>query len=119
MHYKINRYSYLHDRYTSDTLILKVLQALEELVKILQQQDPTILYLRKCKSKTMQIQNLHVPLGERLTSRQQFMHLVKDEGLTSVYRGLTPELLKVIPMVGTMFVVYEWSKELLNVKHNR
>jgi solute carrier family 25 (mitochondrial phosphate transporter), member 23/24/25/41 len=69
--------------------------------------------------RRMQIQNLHVPLGERLTSRQQFMHLVKEEGLTSVYRGLTPELLKVIPMVGTMFVVYEWSKELLNVKHNR
>jgi solute carrier family 25 (mitochondrial phosphate transporter), member 23/24/25/41 len=69
--------------------------------------------------RRMQIQNLHVPLGERLTSRQQFLRLVKDEGLTSVYRGLTPELLKVIPMVGTMFVVYEWSKELLNVKHNR
>jgi hypothetical protein len=28
-------------------------------------------------------------------------------------------MLKVIPMVGTMFVVYEWSKEMLDVKHNR
>ena len=45
--------------------------------------------------------------------------LVTKEGLGSLYRGLTPELLKVIPMVGTMFTVYEWSKELLDVKHNR
>lgn len=69
--------------------------------------------------RRMQIQNLHVPPELRKTSRQQFMHLVRSEGLSSVYRGLKPELLKVIPMVGTMFVVYEWSKELLNVKHNR
>ena len=69
--------------------------------------------------RRMQIQNLHVSEQNRLTSRQQFIHLVQNEGLSSVYRGLKPELLKVIPMVGTMFVVYEWSKELLNVQHNR
>jgi solute carrier family 25 phosphate transporter 23/24/25/41 len=67
----------------------------------------------------MQIQNLHVDVEDRLTSRQQFTNLVTKEGLRSVYRGLTPELLKVIPMVGTMFMVYEWSKDVLDVKHNR
>jgi hypothetical protein len=67
----------------------------------------------------MQIQNLHIDPEHRLTSRQQLMHLVKEEGLISLYRGLKPEMLKVIPMVGTMFVVYEWSKEMLDVKHNR
>ncbi|CAJ1966778.1 unnamed protein product [Cylindrotheca closterium] len=69
--------------------------------------------------RRMQIQNLHIAAEHRLTSRQQLMRLVKDEGLISLYRGLTPEMLKVIPMVGTMFVVYEWSKEMLDVKHNR
>ena len=69
--------------------------------------------------RRMQIQALHIPPAERLTSRQQFSNLLKNEGLGSLYRGLTPELLKVIPMVGTMFVVYEWSKEVLDVKHNR
>jgi solute carrier family 25 phosphate transporter 23/24/25/41 len=69
--------------------------------------------------RRMQIQNLHVDLEHRLTSRQQLMRLVKDEGLGSLYRGLKPELLKVIPMVGTMFLVYESSKDLLNVEHNR
>lgn len=69
--------------------------------------------------RRMQIQNLHIPPHERLNSVQQFQKLVYQEGLLSLYRGLTPEMMKVIPMVGTMFVVYEWSKELLDVKHNR
>ena len=69
--------------------------------------------------RRMQIQNLHIDPEHRLTSRQQFLHLVNQEGLKSLYRGLTPEMIKVIPMVGTMFLVYEWSKEMLDVKHNR
>lgn len=69
--------------------------------------------------RRMQIQNLHVDPEHRLSSLQQLSRLVRNEGLTSLYRGLTPEMLKVIPMVGTMFVVYEWSKDVLDVKHNR
>lgn len=65
--------------------------------------------------RRMQIQNLHIPQHERLTARQQFLAMVQREGFKSLYRGLTPELVKVIPMVGTMFVVYEWTKEKLNV----
>ncbi|CAB9513774.1 Putative calcium-binding mitochondrial carrier F55A11.4 [Seminavis robusta] len=66
--------------------------------------------------RRMQVQSLHVPPELRLNSFQQFYHLVHKEGLRSIYRGLTPELLKVIPMVGTMFTVYEFAKEHLNVK---
>jgi hypothetical protein len=70
--------------------------------------------------RRMQVQNLHVTDPKlRLTSRQQFSKLFFDEGLTALYRGLTPELLKVVPMVGTMFVVYEWAKNMLHVTHNR
>jgi len=64
--------------------------------------------------RRMQIQNLHIPEGERLTARQQAVAMLEREGFLSMYRGLTPELLKVIPMVGTMFVVYEWTKENIN-----
>jgi solute carrier family 25 (mitochondrial phosphate transporter), member 23/24/25/41 len=64
--------------------------------------------------RRMQIQNLHIPVGERRTARQQAVAMVEKEGILSMYRGLTPELLKVIPMVGTMFVVYEWTKENIN-----
>ena len=69
--------------------------------------------------RRMQIQNLHVDPEHRLSSVEQMLRLVRHEGVGSVYRGLTPELLKVIPMVCTMFTVYEWSKDMLNVKHNR
>lgn len=69
--------------------------------------------------RRMQIQNLHVSLEHQLSSTEQFSRLVKEEGLKSLYRGLKPEMLKVIPMVGTMFLVYEFSKDMLNVEHNR
>jgi hypothetical protein len=69
--------------------------------------------------RRMQIQNLHVPIEERVSSFQQLSRLVTKEGLGSLYRGLTPEILKVIPMVGTMFVVYEWSTDLLRVGQSR
>lgn len=65
--------------------------------------------------RRMQIQNLHIPMEQRLTGRQQIVSLITKEGLGGIYRGLTPELLKVVPMVGTMFVVYEFAKEQLNV----
>lgn len=44
----------------------------------------------------MQIQNLHLPPEQRLGALQQFINLVTKEGLFSVYRGLTPELIKVV-----------------------
>ena len=53
--------------------------------------------------------------NERLTARQQARSVLQKEGLTGLYRGLTPELMKVVPMVGTMFLVYEVTKDVLNV----
>ena len=46
--------------------------------------------------RRMQVQNLHLAPEQRLTSVQQFTQLVHKEGLKSLYRGLTPELLKVV-----------------------
>jgi len=65
--------------------------------------------------RRMQIQNLHLPETQRLTAAKHIHNMVTVEGFRSLYRGLTPELLKVIPMVGTLFVVYERSKDLLGV----
>lgn len=67
--------------------------------------------------RRMQVQSLHITNpSDQLTSYQAFRKLVRIEGLSAVYRGLTPELLKVVPMVGTMFLVYEYTKEFLNVE---
>ena len=65
--------------------------------------------------RRMQIQNLHLPENERLTAMKHIQNMVTKEGVMSLYRGLTPELLKVLPMVGTLFLVYESSKDLLEV----
>jgi len=65
--------------------------------------------------RRMQIQNLHIPIEERQTAKQQFRQLLQKEGFRGIYRGLTPELLKVVPMVGTMFFVYEQLKKELRV----
>ena len=35
------------------------------------------------------------------------------DGMKGFYRGIKPEILKVVPMVGTMFTVYEYLKDEL------
>lgn len=69
--------------------------------------------------RRMQVQNLHIPKAERLSPSQQFWRQIEAEGFRSLYRGLTPELVKVVPMVSTMFLVYEGAKDLLNVDTGR
>ena len=36
-----------------------------------------------------------------------FQRVLKEEGVTAFYRGLTPRLLSVVPMIGIQFGVYE------------
>mmetsp|Transcript_40493 Transcript_40493/g.47391 ORF Transcript_40493/g.47391 Transcript_40493/m.47391 type:complete len:348 (-) Transcript_40493:640-1683(-) len=72
--------------------------------------------------RRMQIQNLHVEKDKWLTARQHIVRIASTEGFKGLYRGLTPELMKVIPMVGTMFTCYEYLKRQLRVgekKRNR
>jgi len=69
--------------------------------------------------RRMQIQNLHIPIEKRLSGVGQIKILMQNEGFRGIYRGLTPELLKVVPMVGTMFTVYEFLKRSLNVETGR
>ena len=54
---------------------------------------------------------------ECLSGRQQFLKIINTEGMRGLYRGIQPELLKVVPFVGTMFVSYEYLKDKLNIKN--
>jgi len=38
---------------------------------------------------------------------------MKEEGVWSLYRALTPRLLSVVPMIGIQFMVYELIKRLM------
>ncbi|KAK7930213.1 hypothetical protein WMY93_006608 [Mugilogobius chulae] len=42
-------------------------------------------------------------------------NIVKQEGVTGLYRGISPNLLKVIPAVTVSYVVYEYTRILLGV----
>ena len=63
--------------------------------------------------RRMQIQGQHLAPGDRMTGIQMIRQLLKNDGLKGFYRGIRPEVLKVIPMVTTMFTTYEWLKEKL------
>lgn len=43
-----------------------------------------------------------------------FMHIVKTEGWSGLYRGILPEYLKVVPSVGIVFMTYESIKRCLS-----
>ena len=45
--------------------------------------------------RRMQIQNLHVAPENRMTAFQQMSKLLRHEGVHGIYRGLTPEIIKV------------------------
>jgi len=63
--------------------------------------------------RRMQIQGQHFLPDERLTAPQMIRSLLKKDGIKGFYRGLSPEVMKVVPMVGTMFTVYEILKDNL------
>jgi len=65
--------------------------------------------------RRMQLQGLHRPSDQRLGPVSEAKLILRTEGVKGLYRGLTPELCKIVPMVGTTFGVYELLKDWLQV----
>ena len=63
--------------------------------------------------RRMQIQGQHFARDEQVSGLQMTRNLLRNDGFKGFYRGLTPEVMKVVPMVGTMFTVYEILKDKL------
>ncbi|KAA8584781.1 hypothetical protein FQN60_003475 [Etheostoma spectabile] len=51
----------------------------------------------------------------KLTMLGQFKHIISNEGVPGLYRGITPNFLKVVPAVSISYVVYEHMKKVLGV----
>ncbi|XP_068613423.1 mitochondrial adenyl nucleotide antiporter SLC25A23-like [Brachionichthys hirsutus] len=51
----------------------------------------------------------------KLTMVGQFKYIISHEGVAGLYRGITPNFLKVIPAVSISYVVYERMKKILGV----
>uniref|UniRef100_A0A8C9WLL6 Solute carrier family 25 member 25a n=1 Tax=Scleropages formosus TaxID=113540 RepID=A0A8C9WLL6_SCLFO len=54
--------------------------------------------------------------GSQVTMSGLFTHILKTEGASGLYRGLTPNFMKVIPAVSISYVVYENLKATLGVQ---
>lgn len=44
-----------------------------------------------------------------------FRHIIATEGPAGLYRGITPNFIKVLPAVSISYVVYEYSSRALGV----
>ncbi|XP_068194040.1 mitochondrial adenyl nucleotide antiporter SLC25A23-like isoform X1 [Antennarius striatus] len=51
----------------------------------------------------------------KLTMVGQFKYIISHEGVPGLYRGITPNFLKVVPAVSISYVVYEHMKKILGV----
>jgi hypothetical protein len=69
--------------------------------------------------RRMQLQGLHRTKEARHGALTEARLIISKEGVKGMYRGLTPELCKIIPMVSITFCVYESLKEYLGVDANR
>lgn len=63
--------------------------------------------------RRMQIQGQHYAPELRTTGMRMIRSMYGKDGMKGFYRGIKPEILKVVPMVGTMFTVYEYLKDEL------
>ncbi len=56
------------------------------------------------------------PLGSQDTMTGLFRVILKNEGIRGLYRGITPNFMKVAPAVSISYVVYEHVRKLLGVE---
>jgi solute carrier family 25 phosphate transporter 23/24/25/41 len=66
----------------------------------------------------MQAQELPMDAANRDTMTQIFSRIWKNEGVRGLYRGLLPNIIKVVPAVSLSYVVYEHMKRLLVPKRH-
>lgn len=50
-----------------------------------------------------------------MTMTGVFRTIIEKEGVFGLYRGITPNFIKVMPAVSISYVVYEYSSRLLGV----
>ncbi|XP_067873754.1 mitochondrial adenyl nucleotide antiporter SLC25A24-like [Heterodontus francisci] len=53
--------------------------------------------------------------GPHVSMHQHFSNIIREEGLFGLYRGFTPNCMKVVPAVSISYVIYEKMKVLLGL----
>lgn len=75
----------------------------------------TVIFLTSSKCNIYFIFTAAIAGSQRVTMTGLFRQILQTEGPTGLYRGLTPNFLKVIPAVSISYVVYEHLKTQLGV----
>mmetsp|Transcript_15536 Transcript_15536/g.20164 ORF Transcript_15536/g.20164 Transcript_15536/m.20164 type:complete len:383 (+) Transcript_15536:43-1191(+) len=76
-----------------------------------------IIYPLDVIRRRMQLQGLHRPKELRNNAFIEIHTIIKSEGISGLYRGLTPEICKIVPMVSITFCVYELLKEWFEIEN--
>ena len=78
------------------------------------------MYLKKLKLLCLFVASEKVERDPKtlLTMSGVFQEIFKNEGFSGLYRGFTPNFLKVIPAVSISYVVYEYCREALGVSNS-
>lgn len=68
----------------------------------------------------MRVTSVHVPSvsvkgAPKLSMLALVRNIVSQEGVAGLYRGISPNLLKVIPAVSVSYVAYEYTRIFLGV----
>lgn len=58
----------------------------------------------------------NVGASQPLTMTGLLTKIIQEEGITGLYRGITPNFMKVAPAVSISYVVYERCRQALGVR---
>ncbi|XP_041655585.1 mitochondrial ornithine transporter 1-like [Cheilinus undulatus] len=69
-----------------------------------------LVYPIDCVKSRIQVHSL---AGRQLGFRQTFMGIIRTEGISTLYSGLTPTLIRTFPANGALFLAYEFSRKFM------
>lgn len=73
-------------------------------------------FIHSCKNSPLfSVGSVSVIGAPKLSMTDLFRNIVTREGVAGLYRGISPNLLKVIPAVTVSFVAYEYTRIFLGV----
>ena len=72
--------------------------------------------LNKCVNLWIFVVIISVSLNQNDTMLGLFRHILQSEGPRGLYRGITPNFMKVIPAVSISYAVYEYVRKFLGVE---
>ncbi|GAA99260.1 uncharacterized protein L969DRAFT_384968 [Mixia osmundae IAM 14324] len=78
----------------------------------------TLTYPLDVVRRVMQVSGMSKMDYHYNSAREAMVDMVRREGIRSLYKGLSINLLKVSPSIATSFATYEWVRDLTGAEHD-